>query len=97
MYEIDFTQTARQDLKALRKFEQQLVLNGIEEQLRFEPLVETPNRKRLEPNNIAEWELRLGKHRVFYDIEEQVKIVAIKAIGYKIGNELYIRGKRREL
>lgn len=97
MYEINFTQSARQDLKALRKFEQQLVLNGIEEQVRFEPLVETPNRKRLEPNNIAEWELRLGKYRVFYGIEEQVKIVAIKAIGYKIGNELYIRSERREL
>src|SRR3990172_2981386 len=86
MYELDFTSSARQDLKALRKFDQQLVLDGIDEQLRFEPIVETPNRKRLEPNDIAEWELRLGKYRVFYDVEEQVKIVAIKAIGYKVGN-----------
>ncbi len=97
MYELDFTRSARQDLEALRKFDQQLVLDGIDEQLRFEPMVETPNRKRLEPNDIAEWELRLGKYRVFYDVEEQVKIVAIKAIGYKVGNELYIRGERREL
>jgi len=38
-----------------------------------------------------------GKYRVFYDVEEQVKIVAIQAVGFKIGNELYIRGERREL
>ncbi len=97
MYELDFTRSARQDLEALRKFDQQLVLDGIDEQLRFEPMVETPNRKRLEPSDIAEWELRLGKYRVFYDVEEQVKIVTIKAIGYKVGNELYFRGERREL
>ncbi len=97
MFEIEFTHSARQDLKALRKFEQQIILDGIYEQLQFEPTVETPNRKRLQPNDIADWELRLGKFRVFYDVEEQVKIVAIQAVGFKVGNELYIRGERREL
>ena len=97
MYEIEFTPSARKDLNALRKFEQQAILDAIDEQLRFEPTVETTNRKRLQPNDIAEWELRLGKYRVFYDVEVQVKIVAIQAIGFKIGNELYIRGERREL
>ena len=97
MYEIDFTQSARQDFKVLRKFAQQLVLDGIDEQLPFEPLVETLNRKRLEPNDISEWELRLGKYRVLYDVEEQVKRVVIRAIGYKVGSDLYIRGERREL
>ena len=97
MYEIEFTPSARKDLDALRKFEQQAILDAIDEQLRFEPTVETANRKPLQPNDIAEWELRLGKYRVFYNVEEQVKIVAIQAIGFKIGNELYIRGERREL
>ncbi len=62
-----------------------------------EPNVETHNRKWLRPNDISDWELRIGKYRVLYDIEEQVKIVAIQAIGFKIGNELYIRGERRKL
>jgi mRNA-degrading endonuclease RelE of RelBE toxin-antitoxin system len=97
MYEIDFTQSARRDLKVLRKFAQQLILDGIDEQLPFEPQVETLNRKRLEPNDISEWELRLGKYRVLYDVEEQIKRVVIRAIGYKVGNDLYIRGERREL
>ena len=97
MFEIEFAHSARQDLKALRKFEQRLVLDGIGEQLRFEPTVETPNRKPLQPNDIADWELRLGKYRVLYNVEEQVKVVAIQAVGYKVGNELYLRGERREL
>lgn len=97
MFEIEFTHSARQDLKTLRKFEQQIVLDGIDEHLQFEPTVETWNRKRLHPNDIADWELRLGKHRVFYNVEEQVKIVAIQAVGFKVGNELYIRGERREV
>jgi mRNA-degrading endonuclease RelE of RelBE toxin-antitoxin system len=97
MYEIEFTPSARKDLKALRKFEQQAIVDAIDDQLRFEPNVETTNRKPLEPNDIADWELRLGKYRVFYDVEEQVKIVAIQAVGLKLGNELYIRGERRDL
>lgn len=97
MYKIEFTSSAREDLKALRKFEQVEVLEGIETQLHHEPTVETRNRKRLEPNDVAEWELRIGRFRVFYNVEEQVKIVRIEAIGFKVGNQLFIRGERREL
>ncbi len=97
MYEIEFTHSARHDLKALRKFEQQLIVDGIYQQLPFEPNVETANRKYLQPNDIADWELRLRKYRVFYDLEEQAKIVLIRAIGLKTGNALYIRGERRLL
>lgn len=97
MYEIEFAPGAREDLKTLRKVEQVEVLTAIETQLRHEPTVETRNRKRLEPNEVAEWELRIGRFRVFYDVEEQVKVVRIEAIGFKAGNELFIRGERREL
>lgn len=97
MYEIEFTPEATDDLKALRKFEQQTILTGIETQLRHEPTIETRNRKRLRPNDVAEWELRLGKYRVFYNVEEHILIISIEAIGFKVGNILFIRGKRREL
>lgn len=97
MYEIEFTFSAEEDLKVFRKFEQTLILDGIEENLRYEPAVATPNKKRLRPNDVSEWELRLGRYRVFYDIEEEVKIVAIQAIGFKDGGQLYIRGERTEL
>ena len=97
MYEIELTPEARDDLKSLRKFEQQTIIAGIDTQLRYEPAVETRHRTRLRPNEVAEWELRIGKYRVFYNVEEHVLIVSIEAIGFKVGNVLFIRGKRRDL
>lgn len=97
MFEIDFQIDALNDLKSLRKFEQQQVLSGIEEQLVQQPGVETRNRKRLRPNEIAEWELRLGQLRVFYNVDQQAFVVRIEAVGLKVGNLLFIRGIQRDL
>jgi len=97
MYGIEYTLEALKDLKLFRKFEQEHILDQIDAQLQYEPNVETQNRKWLRPNDISDWELRIGKYRVLYDIEEQEQMVAIQAIGFKIGNELYIRGERRKL
>ena len=62
-----------------------------------EPLVETRHRKPLRPNDLSAWELRVGNFRVFYDVNEEKKVVLIKAVGYKKHNMLYIRGRRFEL
>ena len=97
MYEIRFTPEAIKDLKSLRKPEQKEALDGIESQLAHEPSVETRNRKRLRPNKLAEWELRVGDLRVFYDVDEQVKIVKVEAVGRKEGNALFIHGEEYEL
>jgi mRNA-degrading endonuclease RelE of RelBE toxin-antitoxin system len=97
MYDIEFTQDAIDDLRFLKKNEQQQVIAGIESQLLYEPNVETRNRKRLRPNDVSEWELRLGKFRVFYDVEATVRIVRVEAIGYKEGNQLFIRGEPYQL
>lgn len=97
MYELEFTQDAIDDLRFLKKNEQQEVIDGIESQLLYEPAIETRNRKRLRPNDVSEWELRLGKFRVFYDVEAVVRIVRIEAIGYKEGNQLFIRGEPYQL
>ena len=97
MYEIEFTPEANEDLKLFRKFEQKQVLDEIERQLKYEPKVETRNRKRMRLNEVAEWELRIGKFRVFYNVVEETHIVSIEAVGFKIGSMLFIRGERREL
>lgn len=93
MYEIKYTTGAIDDLKTLKKYEQQLILDGVDEQLVHEPKVETRNRKQLRPNKVAEYELRVQKYRVFYDVDGKEKIVKIVAIGHKDGNKLLIRGK----
>lgn len=97
MYEIEFTQEALGDLISFRKFEQQKIVAGIDSQLTYQPTVETRNRFRMRPNEVAEWELRIEKYRIFYNVEEVVKIVRIEVIGLKIGNQLFVRDKRREL
>jgi len=102
MYEIVLTIEAEDDLRGLRKHDQQLVTNEILSQLTYEPTVETRNRKHLKPNPLAEWELRIDKFRVFYDVLENegeivVRIVKVAAIGYKRGKRLFIHGEEYEL
>ena len=97
MYEIEYTPEAIDDLKLFRKYEQQSIFNQINEQLLYEPVLETRNRKKLRPNNVAEYELRVRKFRVFYDVDEVAKIVKIEAIGHKESSRLLIHGKEYEL
>lgn len=102
MYSIEYTEEALTDLEYFRKSERQLILDQVDGQLTYEPNVETNNRKRLRPNQVAEWELRVGKYRVFYDVTTQVntevvKIVKVEAVGFKEHNQLFIRGKEFKL
>lgn len=55
--------------------------------------IATKNRKPLRPNELAEWELRVAKYRIFYDIVSEPRTVKIKAIGWKEHNRLLIRGR----
>ena len=79
-----------------------LIRENIEEQLRFEPDVETRNRKPLrQPAPFAaQWEIRFGpdnRFRVLYDIDEAQRAVHIVAIGEKEGNRLIVGGEEVEL
>ena len=92
-FEVVFTESALDDLRFLKKSEQNVILAAIEQQLVTEPLVETRNRKPLRPNDLSSWEVRIGSHRVFYDADEINQKVTIKAVGWKVNNKLFIRGK----
>ncbi len=97
MYDIEFADEAEEDLRWFHKNEQQEILDAIETQLRHEPTVETRNRFRLRPNQTAKWELRVGRFRVFYDVDTIVRVVSIEAVGLKIGNRLFFRGKEKQV
>lgn len=98
MFDIEFTQDAKDDLRWFRRHEQNVIVDAIYIQLRYEPMVETTNRFRLRPNQTAEWELRIaGKYRAFYNVEEHVQIVEIQRIGEKRGNKIFFRAKEGEL
>ena len=97
MYVVEFTESAIEDLRCLRKHEQGIVVDAIEQQLVHEPLTETRNRKPLHPNDLSQWELRVDRFRVFYDVIGQDAVVTVKAVGWKEHNKLYIRGKEFQL
>lgn len=97
MFRIEFTAEAVEDLRLLRKLDQQQIIAAIETQLPDQAAQETCNRKRLRPNQLAEWELRVGVFRVFYDIDQDDAAVKIEAIGYKQGSKLFVHGEEYEL
>ena len=51
------------------------------------------NRKRLEDNPLAPWELRVGDFRVFYDVSPDERHVLVVAVGQKTHNTLRIGGE----
>lgn len=98
-FEIQFTRAAADQVRGYRTFDQQIILDGIEEQLLHEPTAETRNKKRLGQNELSDWELRVDKFRVFYDVvrEDERAVVKIKAVGHKEHNKLFIGGKEFQL
>jgi mRNA-degrading endonuclease RelE of RelBE toxin-antitoxin system len=97
VFQIEFTPEAIDDLRALRKYDQQMVMTAIETHLRHEPIRSHRNRKQLRPNLLAEWELRVGGFRVFYDFDVHNALVKIVAVGYKRGKQLFVHGEEYEL
>jgi mRNA-degrading endonuclease RelE of RelBE toxin-antitoxin system len=69
MFEIELTVEAIEDLRLFSKRrDQRGIIDALKEQLKHQPSRETRNRKKLRPNQLGEWELRVDKFRVFYDI-----------------------------
>ena len=97
MWNIEFLAEAEEELVELRPFDQQRIVTAIETMLSHEPMRESRNRKRLRPNRLAEWELRVEAFRVFYDVDVPMNVVRIVAIGEKKGRALFIRGERFDL
>jgi mRNA-degrading endonuclease RelE of RelBE toxin-antitoxin system len=90
-YRIEYSPDTEKHLRALTTRQQMIVLDSVEKQLRYQPTVETKNRKPMRPNPLAPWELRIGNLRVYYDVDEEIAhIVYIRAIGIKERNNVRI-------
>ena len=99
-FAIRLTDSAIEDLDYFRKNERRTISESLELFLSHDADVETKRRKRLRPNRISKWELRIDDYRVFYDIEYDIEgndLVKVVAVGNKTHNELYIRGEKVEL
>ena len=72
------------------KRDQSLILDTLPRQLGHQPTVETRNCKRLVANPIAPWELRVGRYRVYFEVQEEPERVV--AIGLKAREKVMIGG-----
>jgi hypothetical protein len=89
-------------IRSIERKYHSLIRETIEQQLAFEPDVETRNRKQLVRTATfgARWELRFGPNnelRLFYSVYPEQAEVHILAIGIKIRERLYIGGKEVKL
>jgi mRNA-degrading endonuclease RelE of RelBE toxin-antitoxin system len=97
-HRIEYSPDAEEHLYGLTARQRTIVLDGVDEQLVYQPTTETRNRKRMRPNPIAPWELRLGNLRVYYDVlEDPQPLVIVVAVGRKVRNQVYIRDEAIDL
>ncbi|MCI0376199.1 MAG: hypothetical protein L0215_01200 [Gemmataceae bacterium] len=101
-YNFVYARGVTEHLKSIEAKYDSLIREKIDEQLRFEPTVETKNRKPLrQPAAFeAQWEIRFGpdnRFRVLYDVDEEERSVQILAIGEKDGNRLIVGGEEIDL
>jgi mRNA-degrading endonuclease RelE of RelBE toxin-antitoxin system len=99
MFAIVFAPEALKDLEWFQKKDQKKICDAVKKQLLHQALAETRNRKRLRPGHLSEWELRVGRFRVFYDVDTEAEAarITIVAIGYKERNTLCFRGKEHNV
>lgn len=97
-YAVTYSPETVEHMEALTARQRKSVLDGIDEQLRHQPTVETKNRKPMRANVLAPWELRIGELRVYYEVQEVPEPeVLIRAIGVKERNQVRIANKVMEL
>jgi len=97
-YYIVYADEISSHIRALTARQRATVFDAINQQLSYEPAVETRNRKPLRPNALASWELRVGDLRVYYDVQEDPEQqVNVTAIGIKIRNRVLIAGRLYDL
>jgi mRNA-degrading endonuclease RelE of RelBE toxin-antitoxin system len=89
LYEIRFARSVTSDLQRLRANQRRRILDEIQRKLAEEPTKPTKHIKqlhRLVPPFEAVppiWQLRVGDHRVFYDVDDHHKKVFVRAVRRK--------------
>ena len=80
-------------MRAERPYDRNAILDAIREQLTHTPAQDTRNRKLLRDTPLADWELRVGRFRVFYDVDAASRRVRVLAVGVKEGSKLLVGGE----
>ncbi len=97
-YRIEYSREAIDHLRELSARQRSIIFAAIDEQLPYEPTVETRNRRLMRPNPLSVYELRVRNLRVYFDVEKEPEnMVVIRAVGYKKRNKVYIGGEQVKL
>ncbi len=89
MFDIRLARGALEDLKRLRAHDLTRIVAEIERRLTNHPQEPSRNRKELTAlvppweHVPPVWELRVGDHRVFYDVDARARQVIVRAIRHK--------------
>jgi mRNA-degrading endonuclease RelE of RelBE toxin-antitoxin system len=89
VFKVRFAAGVEDDLRKIRIYYRNQILDAIEEQLAHEPDTITRNRKLLENlvppwQTVAPiWELRVSEYRVFYDSSLTESVVYVRAVRRK--------------
>lgn len=92
-FRISITQEADAQLKVLSVREQRIIESAIAARLRHQPTLLSHAIKRLRPNPLAEFELRVGDLRILYNVEVDEAEVVLLIVGRKVANKLIVGGK----
>ena len=96
-YVIEYSPPSREHLAALSAGQRASVLDEVDVQLLHQPTVVTRNRKPLQPNPLARFELRIAELRVYYEVDEERRVVEIRAVGIKDRDRVFIGGEEIDL
>ena len=92
-FDITITDDADAQLRALPVREHRIIEAAIEARLRDQPERPTKAIRRLRPNPLAEFELRVRDLRVLYNVERDSSEVVLLIVGRKVGNKLIVGGQ----
>ena len=89
MYRIEIVPEALEELDRVPPFYRRMIEKMVGKRLRQEPDRLSKNCKRLDPlvasfaHEPPLWELRVGEWRVFYDLDEESRLVIVRSIRKK--------------
>lgn len=97
-YELVYDVEIRRHLSKIPRKYHAMIEKNTEGQLRYEPEVETKNRKPLSRPSVlgSAWELRFGPDncfRVFYRTNRETRQVYVLAVGMKVRDQLIVGGE----
>jgi mRNA-degrading endonuclease RelE of RelBE toxin-antitoxin system len=90
-YRITITDVAEGHLRGLPAREQRIIEAAVQARLANQPTTASKAVKRLRPNPLADFELRVGNLRVLYNVTGDEVVLLV--IGRKVGNKLIVNGE----